>query len=75
MLQTAALHLTIGSMFGHPALMGNVLMWIHQECHFSPCIKRIKPAARMAQLIWIELPVRKLLKASPKPKIEQRDRS
>jgi hypothetical protein len=62
-------------MIGSPALMGNVLMWIHQECHFSPCVKRIKPATRIAQLIWIELPVRKLLKAMPESTIEQRDRS
>lgn len=66
-------------MIGHPALMGNVLMWIHQECHFNSCLKRVKPVARCARLIWIELPARKLLRNTPEPelepKIEQRDRS
>ena len=62
-------------MFGKSALMGNVLTWIHQECHFNPCIGRVQPTVRIAQLIWIELPVRKLLKSAPEQNIEQRDRS
>jgi hypothetical protein len=72
MAQPSAAHVI---MFGHSALMGNVLTWIHQECHFNPCTGRVKSTTRIAQLKWIELPVWKLLKAAPEQKIEQRDRS